>query len=54
MGKPEQPESFLQYETDGVQIYLAKDIQPHESGITIYMKKFLWIKELAVDGIYAV
>lgn len=53
MGIPELPENFSRYEIDGVHIYLAKDVKPHKSGINIYMKKFLWIRELAVDGIYA-
>lgn len=52
MGKPELTERFSLYGIDGINVYIAQNVQPHKSGISIFLKKFLWIKELAVDGIY--
>lgn len=52
MGKPKIIDKFTLYNIDGVDVYVAQTIRPHESGINIYLKKFLWVKDLTADGIY--
>jgi len=52
MGKPELIQNFSQYNIDGINVYVAQTIKPHRTGIKIYLKKILWIKDLAVDGVY--
>lgn len=52
MDKPELPQNFSQYNIDGINIYVAQTIKPHRTGIKIYLKKILWIKDLDVDGVY--
>ncbi|NLM44928.1 MAG: hypothetical protein GX201_13110 [Clostridiales bacterium] len=51
MGKPEWMESFSLYNIDGIDVYVAQTIKPHRTGIRIYLKKILWIKDLAVEGV---
>jgi len=51
LGKPELEENFKLYNIDGINVYIAQTIKPHRTGIKIYLKKMLWVKELAVDGI---
>lgn len=53
MGKPELEQSFTLYNIGGISVYVAQTIKPHRTGIKIYLKKILWIKDLAVDGVYA-
>lgn len=53
MGKPELEQSFTLYNIGGINVYVAQTIKPHRNGIKIYLKKILWIKDLAVDGVYA-
>jgi len=52
MGKPQLEESFILHDIDGINVYVAQTIKPHSSGIRVYLKKILWIKDLAVDGVY--
>jgi hypothetical protein len=51
LGKPQYEEKFELYEKDDINIYLRKEMQIHNNGIHIFLRKFLWVKELAVDGI---
>ena len=51
LGKPELEENFKLYNIDGINVYIAQTIKPHRTGIKIYLKKMLWVKELAVDGV---
>lgn len=53
MGKPELEQSFTLYNIGGINVYVAQTIKPHRTGIKIYLKKILWIKDLAVNGVYA-
>ncbi|HYF82398.1 MAG TPA: CC/Se motif family (seleno)protein [Clostridia bacterium] len=50
LGKPEKAEKFDLYSVDEISVYLRKDIQAKNDGIRIFIRKFLWIKDLAVDG----
>lgn len=50
LGKPEKADRFNLYSIDEISVYLRKDIQAKKDGIHIFMKKFLFIKDLAVDG----
>lgn len=50
LGKPEKPESFDLYSIDEISVYIRKDIQAKKDGIRIFIKKFLGIKDLAVEG----
>lgn len=51
LGKPEKAESFELYNIDGISIYLRKGIKVRNDRLHIFLRKFLFIKELAVDGI---
>jgi hypothetical protein len=50
LGKPEKAESFNPQSVEGIDVYLRKDIQAGNEGIRIFMKKFLFTKDLAVEG----
>jgi hypothetical protein len=39
------------YEVDGICVFVSKSIEVLNDKIHIFMRKFLWVKELAVDGI---
>jgi hypothetical protein len=50
LGKPGVTDSFDIYKADGISVYLKKGIRIRNSKIHIFLRKFLWVKELAVDG----
>ena len=50
LGKPEMAERFDLFNINEISVYLRKDIQAKDDGIHIFMKKFLWTADLAVDG----
>ncbi|MHB1393907.1 MAG: CC/Se motif family (seleno)protein [Clostridia bacterium] len=50
LGKPEKIESFDLYQVDETSVYLRKGIEVIDEQIHIFMRKFLFIKDLAVDG----
>lgn len=54
LGKPTRDEQYDMYLVDGIEVYLSKHVKVHPNGIHIFMRKFLWIKDLAVDGIMLV
>jgi hypothetical protein len=52
LGKPDRDESFDLYEVNEINVYLKKGIKIRNDQILIFLKKFLWIKDLAVDGLH--
>jgi hypothetical protein len=50
LGKPKMEESFDLHVVNETNVYLKKDIKVRNDQIHIFMRKFLWIKDLAVDG----
>jgi len=51
LGKPEIVESFDLYNVDGISLYLKKGIKVRNDRLHIFLRKFLFVKDLAVDGI---
>ncbi|HOS70368.1 MAG TPA: CC/Se motif family (seleno)protein [Bacillota bacterium] len=51
LGKPDKTENFDLYSVDGVDAYIKKGTRVLNDQIHIFLRKFLWIKDLAVDGI---
>ena len=51
LGKPDKDESFNMYSIDGVNVYIKEGIKVRNDQIRIFLRKFLWIKDLAVDGV---
>jgi hypothetical protein len=39
------------YNADDISVFISKNVQVKNNEIHIFMRKFLWVKELAVDGI---
>lgn len=52
MGRPDLTEMFDIYNIDGFDVYVEKGIKQHRTGIRVYYKHYLWVKALAVDGVY--
>lgn len=50
MGTPEKADKFDLYNVGEINVYLRKGIQIRNDEIHIFLRKFLWIKDLAVDG----
>jgi hypothetical protein len=48
---PKMPDRFDLHVYEGINVYIMKNVQIKEAGIHIFLRKFLWIKELVVDGI---
>jgi len=51
MAKPKDPFRYETHNIDGIKVHLKKGEQAKESGIVIYIEKFLWIKRLEVRGL---
>ena len=51
LGKPEKVESFDLYDVDGISVYLRKGTRVINNKLHIFLRKFFFIKDLAVDGI---
>jgi len=49
--KPKIADKFDVFEVDGINVYLRKDIKLINDKVHIFLRKFLWIKDLAVDGL---
>jgi hypothetical protein len=50
LGKPQNTENYDLYKADNIGVYIKKGIQASNNEMHVYMKKFLWVKELEVDG----
>lgn len=50
LGKPEKAERFDLYAVSEINVFIKKDIKVRNDQIHIFLRKFLWIKDLAVDG----
>lgn len=50
LGKPEKADRFDFYTVNEINVYLRKDIKSQKDELHIFIKKFLWIEDLAVDG----
>ena len=55
LGKLERADNYDLYNIDDLSVYVRKDTRTIKDELRIFMKKFLWAKDLAVDGmnIYA-
>jgi len=42
---------YDEYEYEDVKIYVAKDIESHNNTLTVGLVKFLFFKNLRVDGV---
>jgi hypothetical protein len=51
LGKPDKAENYDLYSVDGVDTYIKKGTKVRNDQIHIFLRKFLWVKDLAVDGI---
>ena len=51
LGKPDKAENYELYSVDGVDTYIKKGTKVRNDQIHIFLRKFLWVKDLAVDGI---
>lgn len=50
-GKPEIAERFDLFTVDEVSVYVSKEIEAKDGKVRIFVKKFLWVEDLAVDGL---
>lgn len=50
LGKLEKTENYDLYSVDDITVYVRKDTESKKNELRIYMKKSLWAKEIAVDG----
>lgn len=50
LGKLEKTENYDLYNVDDITVYVRKDTESKKNELRIYMKKFLWTKEIVVDG----
>ncbi len=51
LGKPEKAEGYDFYNINGASVYIRKGIKVRNEKLHILLRKFLWIKDLAVDGV---
>ncbi len=51
LGKPEKVEGYDFYNINGTSAYIRKGIKVRNEKLHIFLRKFLWIKDLAVDGV---
>jgi len=50
LGMPTKEEFFNMYTVDDITVYLRKNTKVINNELHIFLRKFLWIKELAVEG----
>lgn len=50
LGKPTQNHNYIMYTIDDINIFIRDNIKTQNNELHIFLRKFLWIKELAVDG----
>jgi len=50
LGKPTNLENFHIYKVDDITVYLRKNTKVKNNELHVFLRKFLWIKELAVEG----
>ena len=51
LGKPVNVDDFEIQNLDQMEVYVGKQLKLKNDGIHIFLRKFLWMKELVVDGI---
>jgi hypothetical protein len=51
LGKPLKDDNYDIYGVDDISVYVSKSAKVINNKIHIFMRKILWIKELAVDGL---
>ncbi|MBK5252245.1 MAG: hypothetical protein JJE29_06395 [Peptostreptococcaceae bacterium] len=51
MAKPKVLSRYEAHDVAGVMVYMNKSAKAKESGIVIYVERFLWIKRLEVRGL---
>lgn len=50
LGKQDKGNNFKLYKVDDISVYIASSIK-EKGNVNIYLKKFLWVKSLKVDGL---
>lgn len=50
LGKPDNADRYDLYNIDDINVYVRKDIQARKNELRILLRKFLWVKELDVEG----
>jgi len=53
LGKPEHIEDFDMEAVGQIEVYTGKQLKFKNDRIHIFLRKFLWVKELVVDGVAA-
>ena len=51
LGKPQKEDHYDIYNVDDINVFISKTAKVRNNEIHIFMRKFLWVKELAVDGL---
>lgn len=51
MGKPLNEKSFNLQKIGDISVYILKGVKVHDKGLKINLSKFLWTKNLHVDGL---
>ena len=51
LGKPQEADNFHMYCVDEINVFVSQNAEIKNNKLHVFLRKFLWIKELAVDGI---
>lgn len=51
MGKPLNEKSFNLHKIGDINIYILNGVKVHDKGLKISLSKFLWTKNLNIDGL---
>lgn len=51
LGRPDQPDSFNSYTTEGIKVFVRKDIKPKGDTLKVSLAKLLFLKMLTVEGV---
>ena len=49
-GAPRNPDEYTNSDTDGITVYVHKDVKAADDTLTITTKKMLWYESLDVKG----
>lgn len=50
LGKPPIADNYEMYTVDDISVFIRRNTQTQNNKLHIFLRKFLWIKELSVDG----
>lgn len=51
LGIPQSQDGFDAYDVEGINVYIKKNTRTRNNELHIFLRKFLWLKDLAVDGV---